>query len=52
LGYGVKHIDGIIGSGTRKAIRAFQKDNGLVADGFAHPEVFETLNSVYQKQKS
>ncbi len=52
LGYGVTHIDGIIGSGTRKAIRAFQKDNGLVADGFAHPEVFEALHSIYQKQKS
>ena len=52
LGYGVKHIDGIIGSGTRTAIRAFQQDNGLVADGFAHPEVFEALNAIYQKQKS
>lgn len=26
-------IDGKIGKGTRRAIRAFQKENGLVADG-------------------
>ena len=41
LGYNVNGIDGIIGSGTRAAIRAFQLDNGLIADGFAHPEVFK-----------
>ena len=41
LGYDVNGIDGVIGSGTRAAIRAFQLDNGMIADGFAHPEVFE-----------
>ena len=40
LGYNVNGIDGIIGSGTRAAIRAFQLDNGMIADGFAHPDVF------------
>jgi membrane-bound lytic murein transglycosylase B len=43
LGYKINGIDGIIGSGTRAAIRAFQLDEGLVADGFAHPEVFSAL---------
>lgn len=43
LGYQINGIDGIIGSGTRAAIRAFQLDQGLVADGFAHPEVFAAL---------
>lgn len=52
LGYGVKVIDGIIGSGTRAAIRQFQQAHGLVADGFAHPEVFTKLDAIYQKQKS
>lgn len=41
LGYDVNGIDGVIGSGTRAAIRAFQLDNGMIADGFAHPEVFK-----------
>lgn len=44
LGYKINGIDGIIGSGTRAAIRAFQLDEGLVADGFAHPEVFTALD--------
>ena len=41
LGYNIKGIDGIIGSGTRAAIRAFQLDNNMIADGFAHPDVFK-----------
>ena len=41
LGYSISGIDGIIGSGTRAAIRAFQLDNDMIADGFAHPEVFK-----------
>ena len=41
LGYAISGIDGIIGSGTRSAIRAFQLDNEMIVDGFAHPEVFK-----------
>ena len=33
LGYGIGDIDGLIGSATRKAIRAFQTSEGLAADG-------------------
>ncbi|HTL47371.1 MAG TPA: peptidoglycan-binding domain-containing protein [Verrucomicrobiae bacterium] len=32
-GYYQGTVDGKIGPGTRKAIKAFQKDNGLTADG-------------------
>ncbi len=46
LGFGVKLVDGIIGSGTRAAIRAFQLEHDLVADGFAHPEVFAKLDEL------
>jgi membrane-bound lytic murein transglycosylase B len=42
-GYNISGVDGIIGSKTRAAIRAFQLDQGLIADGFAHPEVFAAL---------
>lgn len=42
-GYPSGGIDGIIGGKTRSAIRDFQKQNGLVADGFATLELLERL---------
>ena len=36
-------IDGIKGKKTRKAIRDFQKTNGLVADGVVGPKTWELL---------
>lgn len=35
--------DGVLGSGTRKAVRAFQKSKGLIADGFPSADVFAAL---------
>ncbi len=34
LGYNAGPVDGIAGRGTRGALQAFQKDRGLMADGF------------------
>jgi peptidoglycan lytic transglycosylase B len=34
LGYAAGNADGVIGRGTRGALQKFQKDKGLVADGF------------------
>lgn len=34
LGYNAGPVDGIAGRGTRKALQDFQKDRGLMADGF------------------
>ncbi len=34
LGYDAGAVDGIIGRGTRGALQKFQRDKGLVADGF------------------
>lgn len=42
-GFAVGVIDGIIGNNTRVAIRQFQKQNGLIADGFATTELLERL---------
>lgn len=36
-------IDGIIGGKTRNAIRTFQKQNAMIADGFATAELLEKL---------
>ncbi len=43
LGYPVGQPDGLIGAGTRAALRAWQKKSGLVADGYLTPEVVRQL---------
>ena len=43
LGYDVGALDGDYGSGTRKAVRLFQKQSGLEADGIAGPLTLAAL---------
>src|SRR5690606_17765463 len=38
LGYNCGKVDGIFGSRTESAVKAFQKDNGLVVDGIVGPK--------------
>lgn len=38
-----KAVDGSFGSGTEKAIKKFQKDQGLTPDGVAWPQTIEAL---------
>ena len=35
--------DGVFGSGTQKALKAWQSDNGLGADGIAGPDTFAAM---------
>ena len=44
-GYYTLKVDGVFGKGTRSAVKAFQKDNGLKADGIAGPQ---TLGMLYE----
>ncbi len=44
-GYYQGTIDGKVGSRTRKAIRDFQRDNGLVADGVCGRQTWARLKS-------
>ena len=43
LGLYTGNIDGIYGSGTKKAVTAFQKQKGLSADGIAGPKTLSAL---------
>lgn len=46
-GFDTGHADGVLGSGTRKALRAWQKSKGMIADGFPSPEVFMALGIAF-----
>ncbi len=50
LGYEIGEIDGIIGSGTRGAIRSFQKAQGDPADGKPSAALLEKMRKVAQSQ--
>lgn len=49
-GYYNGSVDGIFGAGTKKAVIAFQKKNGLTADGIVGASTYKALgmNSSYQ----
>lgn len=42
-GYASGTIDGIYGSGTRSAVKAYQSDRGITANGIAGPRTMEKL---------
>lgn len=42
-GYSVGGADGVMGPNTRQGLRAFQRDQGLIPDGFATQELLERL---------
>ncbi|WP_233544115.1 lytic murein transglycosylase [Salinisphaera sp. Q1T1-3] len=43
LGYGAGTPDGIMGPNTRSALRRFQRDRGLPADGFATQDLLQAV---------
>lgn len=43
LGYYGGSVDGIFGSGTEAAVKSFQRNNGLAADGIAGPQTLRAL---------
>jgi lytic murein transglycosylase len=45
LGYGPVTVDGMIGAGTRQALRAWQKAQGLPADGYLSPVMVQRLTA-------
>lgn len=49
LGYLSGKVDGIFGPATEKALKSFQKDNGLVVDGIAGDKTFAKLDNPVNK---
>lgn len=45
LGYYSSSVDGVYGNGSIAAVKAFQKNNGLTADGLAGTRTFQVLFS-------
>jgi peptidoglycan hydrolase-like protein with peptidoglycan-binding domain len=45
-------VDGIIGSKTSTAIKAFQRDHGLYADGKINKELIEQLYLLEYSEKN
>lgn len=45
LGYYTSSVDGVYGNGSIAAVKAFQKNNGLTADGLAGSRTFQVLLS-------
>ena len=42
-GYQPGPIDGVFGPSTRSALSAFQRDRGLVADGYPDPDSLQMV---------
>jgi membrane-bound lytic murein transglycosylase B len=49
LGFNPGATDGVIGLGTRQALRSWQKSQGLVADGYLSPEMVRRLRLAAQR---
>lgn len=45
VGYSVGGADGVMGPNTQQGLRNFQRDQGLIPDGFATQELLEQLRS-------
>jgi peptidoglycan hydrolase-like protein with peptidoglycan-binding domain len=45
LGYNVGPIDGVFGPSTENAVKEFQKDSGLVADGIVGQRTWEAFEA-------
>lgn len=52
LGYNSGSIDGIFGSKTQTAVKAFQKDKGLVVDGIVGNSTWTAIDNALQNPQT
>ena len=52
IGYNCGTVDGYIGSRTTNAIKKFQKQVGLIVDGFAGEYTLKVLNEIFDRFKA
>jgi len=52
LGYDPGDIDGVLGRKARGALRRYQKDHGIPADGYPNPEMLGRLNDDIRSRAS
>ena len=45
LGFDPGEADGVLGSRTRAALKAYQRRSGLAPDGYPTPELLDSLRS-------
>ncbi len=50
LGYDIGEIDGLIGPTTRKAIKSFQKDQGMTPDGAVSQALVDRMRKVAEER--
>jgi len=45
LGYYNGHVDGVVGSGTTRAVKTYQRENGLAVNGQITPALINKMQS-------
>jgi N-acetylmuramoyl-L-alanine amidase len=49
MGYNLARADGVFAGGTERALRSFQRDYGLVADGVCGPATLRALRQLHRR---
>ncbi len=48
-GYAIEHVDGVPGRETFAALIAFQRDNKMIVDGYATPQILAHIEKIMRQ---